>query len=95
MELKLPANNKPILTMVMTTDQKMRNQIGESLSLVPPFEDKLAIISVPDPTGVKNKTKQITTTIPAIYGLNGRYSSNLNNDNAGSLKTISPKTFCF
>ncbi|KCX50816.1 hypothetical protein J541_4471, partial [Acinetobacter pittii] len=51
--------------MVITTDQKTRNQIGESLSLVPPFEDKLAIISVPEPTGVKNKTKQITTTIPA------------------------------
>ncbi len=64
--LKLPAYSKPAHTNVVTAAQNTRSQAGASSWAEPPWQERLAIISVPESTGVRNSTKLITTTKPAV-----------------------------
>ncbi|MCY1431753.1 hypothetical protein D9M71_477290 [compost metagenome] len=61
---KLPANNRPMVTRVITADQRMRNQCGASSSTSPPLQDRLAIITAPESAGVRNNTKPTKIATP-------------------------------
>ncbi|MNH25649.1 hypothetical protein D3C79_856610 [compost metagenome] len=53
-------------TIVVTAAQKMRSQAGASSCAEPPWQDRLAIINVPESTGVRKSTKLISTVKPAV-----------------------------
>ncbi|MCY1465125.1 hypothetical protein D9M71_832350 [compost metagenome] len=76
MASKLPANSRPIVTRVITTDQNTTIQCGASSSTLPPVHDRLAIITAPESAGVRNSTKPTNTATPMTILAAGKYSSN-------------------
>ncbi|MNL54036.1 hypothetical protein D3C87_1773310 [compost metagenome] len=64
MASKLPANSRPMVTRVITADQKIRSQCGASSSTLPPLQERLAIITAPESAGVRNSTKPTKIDTP-------------------------------
>ncbi|MNI81651.1 hypothetical protein D3C73_1382910 [compost metagenome] len=75
--MKLPASNRPTPNIVVSAAQKTRNQMGASWPASALRADRLAIISVPESTGVRNSMNDITTPTPATSWVIGRYSINV------------------
>ena len=92
---EIAGRSSPTLATVIPTAQNTRSQIGASCPSSTPSSTRrvhrLAIISVPESTGVRNSTKPITTAAPATYGAPGRYSSSLNSVIAASCWATSPR----
>ncbi|MNQ82561.1 hypothetical protein D3C85_976150 [compost metagenome] len=64
----MPANSRPMVARVTTTDQKIRSQFGASSSRSPSSRDRLASITEPESAGVRKSTKptQIDRPITAL-----------------------------